>query len=308
MLTVSERAAIEWEARLRGGDADETELAEFAAWHRELDNSRAWAALQERLARLRMDGSAARAAAAAALRVPSEKRRKLLRAGFSTMAVALAGLALKESAHRLGLDADWRSAIGQRQTVQLAGGARMTMDAGTSVYRGSRHADFALRVPVGQVLVSMPARAGNALAVATADGDVWSAGGELNVGRIYRHSVVAVRDGDAELRLARGRVMRVRAGESVAFTRDGARRLAQPFELVSAWTRGLFVADNVTVAEVADVFNRYRVGLIRATGAAATQRISGVFVLNDIDRAVQQVADSAPVELTQIGSYLTVFS
>ena len=25
-------------------------------------------------------------------------------------------------------------------------------------------------------------------------------------------------------------------------------------------------------------------------------------------RAVQQVADSAPVELTQIGSYLTVFS
>ena len=102
--------------------------------------------------------------------------------------------------------------------------------------------------------------------------------------------------------------MRVRAGESVAFTRDGARRLAQPFELVSAWTRGLFVADNVTVAEVADVFNRYRVGLIRATGAAATQRISGVFVLNDIDRAVQQVADSAPVELTQIGSYLPGFS
>lgn len=302
------REAIEWEVRLRDGDADEAELAAFAAWHGERENGRAWAALQERLARMRRDGAVGRAAAAAALRVPSEKRRRLLRAGFSTAAVALAGLALKESAHRLGLDADWRSAIGQRQTVRLADGTQMTMDAGTLVYRGGRRADLALRVPVGQVLVSVPVRAGPTLTVATAHGTVSSAGGDLNVGRIYRHSVVAVRSGEAALLLPQRRVLRLRAGDSVAFTRDGARRLAQPFELVSAWTRGLFVADNVTLAEVVDVFNRYQVGLIRATGAAAGKRISGVFVLNDIRRAVQQVADNAPVELTRIGPYLTVFT
>jgi transmembrane sensor len=77
---------------------------------------------------------------------------------------------------------------------------------------------------------------------------------------------------------------------------------------VSAWTRGIFVADNLPLPALVDVFNRYDSGVIRVTGGANQLRVSGVFLLGDIPRALTQVADSAPVELTRIGDYVSVFS
>jgi transmembrane sensor len=102
--------------------------------------------------------------------------------------------------------------------------------------------------------------------------------------------------------------MRIDADSGVAFSAKGVRQLSQPFELVSAWTKGLYVADNVALPELFDVFNRYHSGIVRATGAATQQRVSGVFALNQIDRALSQVADTLPVDVTRVGSYLTVFS
>jgi len=311
----SARGAVEWEVRLREGELDARELAAFEAWQRDEANGRAWAALQTRLARMRPGGAAERAAAAEALRVPSAQRRKLLRAGFGGVALALAGVALREGVHRLGLDADWQSAIGERRTVSLADGSQMTIDAGSRVYRvnrsdrGAASGDRVLRVSAGQVLVHMRAsHAGLLRSIETEHGVVQTEGGTINVGRIYRHSVVAVGKGEAVV-LQPGRpALRVAAGESVAFSSDGARRLAQSFDLVSAWTRGIFVADNVSLDALVDVFNRYEPGVIRVTGEAGEARVSGVFLLGDIPRALTQVAESAPVQLTRVGPYLSVFS
>ncbi|MEX4002191.1 FecR domain-containing protein [Paraburkholderia sp. EG285A] len=304
-----ERAAIEWEVRLREEGMGAHEQADFDSWRRDAANARAWDALQARLARMRPAAAAERAAVADALRVPSEKRRKLLRAGFGGMAAVLGLVAARDAAHRLGLDADWRSAIGERRTVSLADGSRMTIDAGSRVYRTAASGDSALCVSSGQVLVRMPAsRTAGARRIETAHGVVETAGGTLNVGRINRHSVLAVGAGDAWLSQPGREPLHVAAGASVTFSAAGTERLAQSFELVSAWTRGIFVADNLPLPALVDVFNRYDTGLIHVTGAAAEVRVSGVFLLGDIPRALIQVADSAPVELTRIGDYLSVLS
>ncbi|MFP3606015.1 FecR family protein [Paraburkholderia sp. SIMBA_053] len=244
-----------------------------------------------------------------ALRVPSEKRRKLLRAGFGGMAAVLGFVAVRDGVHRLGLDADWRSDIGERRTVSLADGSRMTIDAGSRIYRTAAHDDLSLRVSAGQVLISMPeSRAGASRRIETAHGVIETAGGTLNIGRIYHHGVLAVGTGNAALSLPERKPIRVAAGESVIFSATGAHRLAQSFDMVSAWTRGIFVADNLPLPALVDVFNRYDTGLIHVTGSAVEVRVSGVFLLGDIPRALTQVADNAPVELTRVGDYLSVFS
>ncbi|WP_186310898.1 FecR family protein [Paraburkholderia sp. BCC1886] len=308
-MSAADRAAIAWEVHLREGNLRAAELADFDHWRSDASNARAWEALQARLARLRPREAVRRAAVAEALRVPSEKRRRLLRAGFGGAAVLLGSLALHDSVRRLGLDADWHSAIGERRTVQLADGSRMTIDAGSRIYRASPRNDLALRVSVGQVLLHAPAsRAGVLRQIETEHGTVMTDGGELNVGRIHRHSVVAVGKGEAMLYQRGARPLAVSAGESVAFAHEGARRLAQPFELVSAWTRGLFVADDISLEALVDVFNRYDDGLIRVVGPAAQARVSGVFLLRDIPGSLVQVAENTPVELTRVGDYLRVLS
>jgi transmembrane sensor len=304
-----ELAAIEWEVRLREEGLAAHNQASFEAWRRDEANARAWEALQARLARMRPAAATERAAVAEALRVPSAKRRKLLRAGFGGMAAVLGFVAVRDGAHRLGLDADWRSAIGERRTVDLADGSRMTIDAGSRIYRAAASGDRVLRVSAGQVLVRMPgSRTLAPRRIETGHGTVQTAGGTLDVGRIHRHSVLAVGSGQAWLSQPGREPLHVASGESVIFSAAGAHRFAQSFELVSAWTRGIFVADNLTLAALVDVFNRYDTGLIRVTGNATDVRVSGVFLLGDIPRALTQVADTAAVELTRVGDYLSVFS
>jgi transmembrane sensor len=305
-----ERAAIEWEVRLREGDADAAELAAFDKWFSREINELAWNALQQRLARMRTIGAVEPLAVSAALRATSTKRRKLIQAGFGVATLAFSGLAIRDAAHALGLDADWQSGIGQRSTVNLADGSRMTIDAGSRIYRGASASAtvVALKVSAGQALIEPQAGSRGTLRIEADHGVVSSAGATLNVGRIYRHTVVSVTGGDARLSLAGRAPVHIDADSSVAFSAQGVRRLSQPFELMSAWTRGLYVADNAALPELFDVFNRYRGGIIRATGAAAQLRVSGVFALNQIDRALTQVADTLPVDVTRVGSYLTVFS
>jgi len=308
-VQTAERTAIEWEVRLREAELSPHEQAAFDTWRSDEANACAWQALQARLARMRPAVPAERAAVADALRVPSGKRRRLLRAGFGGMVAVLGFATVRDGVHRLGLDADWRSPIGQRRTVRLTDGSRMTMDAGSRVYRIAAPSDRALRVSAGQVLVEMPSsRAGAPGRFETVHGVVEADGGALNVGRIHRHSVVSVGRGEARISQPGRAPVYVAAGESVAFTEAGLTRFAQPFDLVSAWTRGIFVADNLPLPALVDVFNRYDSGVIRVTGGANQLRVSGVFLLGDIPRALTQVADSAPVELTRIGDYVSVFS
>jgi transmembrane sensor len=120
--------------------------------------------------------------------------------------------------------------------------------------------------------------------------------------------VVSVSAGSALLRRPGRAAMPVAAGQTVYFNRDGVEPAELSFEAVSAWRRGVFVADRLPLADLLDVFGRYRSGLLRANGSAAAQQISGVFRLDDIERALLQVADTLPVRLTRYGRYLAVFS
>ncbi|SEN78798.1 transmembrane sensor [Duganella sp. CF517] len=120
-----QRQAVMWEVRLREGDAGEAELRAFEHWRgAAADNAHAWDALQERLARIGggSRGSRASAAMAHALRTPSAERRRALRGAFALLALGIGAWGAREGAHGLGLDADWRSAVGERGAGVLADG------------------------------------------------------------------------------------------------------------------------------------------------------------------------------------------
>lgn len=116
-----------------------------------------------------------------------------------------------------------------------------------------------VRVSAGQVLSGMPeSRAGASRRIETAHGVIETAGGTLNIGRIYHHGVLAVGTGNAALSLPGHKPIRVVADESVIFSATGAHRLVQSFDMVSAWTRGIFVADNLSLPSHAGCRKRPR--------------------------------------------------
>ena len=296
-----------WEVRLREGDADDAELRAFERWRgATADNADAWDALQERLAQ--MGGGSRGSAMAHALRAPSTERRRALRAAFGLLALGVGAWGAREGAHGLGLDADWRSAVGERGAGALADGTPLTYDADSRIYLAGSATAPVLDLRQGQLLLKSSPQTGGIVTVSTTHGTVVSSGAVLNVGRLRERSVVSVGTGSVLLRPAGRTPVPIEAGQTFYFDRHGARASDLSFAAVSAWTRGVFVADRLPLAELLDVFGRYRAGLLRAGGEAATQEISGVFRLDDIDGALLQVAAALPVKLTRYGRYVAVFS
>jgi len=304
-----QRQAVMWEVRLREGGADDGDLRAFERWlGATADNARAWDALQERLAQMGGGASRASAAMAHALRAPSVERRQALRAAFGLLVLGVGAWGAREVAHGLGLDADWRSTVGERGAGILADGTPLAYDADSRIYLAGKVGAPVLDLRQGQLLLRSSPKSSGIHTVSTVHGAVVASGAVFHVGRLRERSVVSVGTGSALLRPAGRSAVQVAAGQTVYFNRDGARASELSFAAASAWTRGVFVADRLPLTELLEVFGRYRAGLLRASGKAATRQISGVFRLDDIDGALAQVAAALPVRLTRYGRYVAVLS
>lgn len=305
------RQAVMWEVRLREGDADDAELRAFDDWRcATVANARAWDTLQQRLARMggAGGGTPASAAMAHALRTPSTERRRALRAGFGMLALGLGAWGAREGAQQFCLDADWRGGIGRRGAGALADGTPLVYDAGSRIYLAGSAAAPSLELRRGQLLLKSAPRSQRVITVATEHGTVAASGAVFTVGRMRARSVVSLDAGRALLRPFAQAPVTIEAGQTFYFDRHQTRAGELPFAAVAAWTRGVFVADRLPLAELLEVFGRYHPGLLRASGKAAERQISGVFRLDDIEGALAQVAGALPVRLTRYGGYLAVFS
>lgn len=306
-LAPAEHQAVMWEVRLREGDVGASVLDEFDHWRTaQADNEQAWNALQQRLARI--GGSHARDALAMAhaLRTPATERRRVLRTAFAMLVVGCGTWGIREGLHGIGLDADWRSAVGERGEGKLADGTPLAFDANSRIYLSGSAASPRLDLKQGQVLVKSWPQRDDLLSVVTDHGTVATEGATFNVGRLHQRSMVSVSAGSALLRSLGGPPVLVSAGETFYFDHKGVQQVEMSFAAASAWTRGVCVADRMPLAELLEIFGRYRKGLLRVSGRAAAMQISGVFRLEDVERALMQVVDILPVRVKRYGSYLTV--
>lgn len=307
-LAPAEHQAVMWEVRLREGGVGATVLNEFEHWRTaEASNEQAWNALQQRLSRIGGGHAHDASAIKHALRTPATERRRALRAAFGVLALGCGTWVLREGVHGLGLDADWQGAVGQRGEGTLADGTPLAYDAHSRIYLSGSVASPVLDLQQGQVLVKSWAQRDGVLTVATSHGTLATGGAVLNVGRLHARSVVAVSAGSALLRPKSGPAVLVSAGESFYFGGSGGVQASGlSFNAVSAWTRGVCVADRMPLAELLEIFGRYRKGVLRASERVAALEISGVFRLEDIERSLLQVADILPVRIQRYGSFLTV--
>lgn len=308
-LAPAEHQAVMWEVRLREGDVGASVLDEFDDWRTaEAANEAAWNALQQRLSRIGSARARDASAMVHALRTPATERRRALRAAFGLLVMGCGTWGMREGLHAMGLDADWQGEVGQRGVGMLADGTPLAYDADSRIYLSGSAASPVLDLQQGQVLLKSWGKCEGVLSVATEHGTVVTGGAEFNVGRLLERSVVAVGAGSALLRPKGGPAVLVSAGQTVYFGRGGAQASELSFNAASAWTRGVCVADRMPLAELLEIFGRYRKGLLRVSGRAAALQISGVFRLDDIERALLQVVDILPVRIQRYGRYLAVLS
>ncbi|MFK0034693.1 FecR domain-containing protein [Pseudomonas monteilii] len=300
------RHAAQWFAHLSAKPDDPALHAQWQHWHsRSAEHEWAWQQLTELQARLgRMPQQLAwDVMEKSTLRESGPNRRTLLKglllgAGASSLAWQGYGVAPKWMA-------DITTRIGEQRQEVLADGTLLVLDTDTALDVVFNASTRLLILRAGEVHVTT-GKDSRPFLVRSAQGELRALGTRFAVRQldgltrlsVYQHAV-AVRPE----RVADEAV--IEQGQSVTFDRQ---RLLDTQALKSgeeAWAQGRLVVEGWRLDRLVDELQRYCPGYLGCAAEVSHLRVSGSYLLGDIELTLNTIARSLPVRIQQRTRYWT---
>lgn len=304
--------AAQWYAVLRDEEATVQDRAAWRAW---LDqgplHAQAWQhieAVSRRFEPLHAAGASPQAAASALVRARGARvsRRRVLDgmgmlAGMGVLGwgvwrhTPLPGMALAQWA-------DHRTVTGEVRRLALADGTAVWLNTASALDVDYSATLRRVRLVRGEVLIQTAGDgvAGRPFVADSAHGRMRALGTRFSVREQPDATTLAVTEGAVEVRTTGGALRVVSAGEQVRF--DGERILesspADPAR--EAWARGVLLADDMALQDLAAELGRYRNGYLAVAPEVARLRVMGTYPLQDTDPALAMLADTLPVQVRQV--------
>lgn len=296
------RQAIAWWAKLQSGVADAHDRESCRAWlEADATHRQAW----ERLEAIGRDARRVPSPLAhAALNAPaSSGRRAVLRSLLGVSAISAMGWAGYRHTPWQRLAADLSTRVGERRSVALADGLRITLNSDSAVRVRVSGSERGIALLRGEMLVDTESRSGvDALRVDSGHGELRAERARFDLRRTDTDSRLGVYEGSVAL-LRDGAWTQASAGEQLAFSDapEVVRKASDPDRL--AWVDGLVVAKEWRLDDFARHLARQRVGVIRVDPAVAGLRLSGVFPLDDAERALKALEPALPISVSRHTQY-----
>ncbi len=296
--------AADWLVRFQSGDDSASTRCAFARW---LARSPAHAAAWQR----------AEAVLGTFRQVPVEIGRQTLdglaRPGRRRVLHAMGMLVVGTPAvvlawrHRPweGWHADLRTATGEQKTLELADGTHLVLNTNTAVdvvYTPERRM---LHLIQGEILVTTGKddSRGRPFVVESAAGTARPLGTRFSLRHTSSETRVGVFAGAVWITTRSGLHHDVQAGRQVAFQAGHI----SPDEVQDAdaalWADGMFLARDISLADLVAELARYRPGVLRCHPAVAAMRVSGAFPLRDTDAALDLLLRTRPLALRSVTRY-----
>lgn len=308
------QAAAEWRIRLEEplpGDRDAFEY--WLSAHP--DHQQAWQAMD---ATWQSFSCAARPGSRAALERTFRDERRLSRCWLGASALTLLLLTLlplgwlvSGLGSPMHLLADHYTHLGERKHVVLADGSELVLNTGTAVdidYRDDRRV---IHLRGGELQVTVAPDSERPLDVVTPEGRARALGTQFTAQRLESagQTYLSVTIQESRVELCR-RVVE----ECVRLERNQRARASQhelgPVESVDAdaeasWVRGQLEVDDQPLTQVLHTLSRYQRGLLSYDEAAlAGLRVSGTLPLDDLDRALNALAASQPIQVSRYTPFI----
>lgn len=201
------------------------------------------------------------------------------------------------------LQADFHTAQGVRQEVQLPDGSRATLDADSAIAVAFTSGERDVRLLRGQVFFEVRPDRERPFKVKAGELDVTVTGTAFNVDlesatvRVaVQHGSVKVTEHDSERVLSPG----LTAGQRLDFnSENGQSRLdSLPASRIATWRKGQLIADNARLGEMVAELQRYLPATIWLKDAQLAElRITGVYDTGNPEAALRAMAQPHGVRL-----------
>ena len=304
---VARHAAIEWAVRLSAGTPSDEDLQHFENWHAaDPRHRRAWESVEQQLQLFAAVRERGGTMARKVLAAPNESRRKLLQGSVgAVVTIGLAAYLVRQTGFVELLKPDFSTGIGRRQHIMLADGSTLMLDANSAVDVNFNSKMRAIKLLRGQLFVHVAQDIDRPLVVYTRDGSACALGTAFCVRLSDAGSSVAVTHSKVRVRSASGDSLVVSEG-SVAMMRRESVQLLDSLQADAevTWINGYITAVNRPLSEVVGALNPYLRGLVLLSADAASLRVSGLFLLDDANSAIRQIAQTLPVTVTYHTDYL----
>uniref|UniRef100_B0T7P3 Anti-FecI sigma factor, FecR n=1 Tax=Caulobacter sp. (strain K31) TaxID=366602 RepID=B0T7P3_CAUSK len=302
--------ALTWVNRLLSGAVTPGEAGEFVLWRTRSpahEHAFADALSMQRAVRRTVQAReqlAAEHPTVTRLSAVDPRRRAFLTGGIAAAAAAASYVIVVRSDlvsdGLAALTSNYHTGVGERRTARLADGVSLDLNTRTRIALIGSTARPAIELQSGEAAISAQ-RTGGAFAIQAGEGRTILNQGQVNVRNDDGTVCVTCLAGVAVVEHPGGSV-RLNAGGQVRY--DG-RRLgkAEPVDtaLASAWRKGLLIFRDAPLQGVVDELNRYWPGKIFLVGAALAKRpVYGVFHIDQIQEAVDQIRDLTGAKLTPL--------
>ena len=307
------QSAIEWAVLLRSGEMNSDDQRAFDRWLSGSDkNHAAWLKLQSALAPFSRAAANGSVMAREALTLTNASKRKFLRNSAASVAVlgisGLAGAALWQRQTDAQYALNVQTGTGERRDIVLADRTHLFVNAKSTVR--ARDGSFrTLQLRSGTMYADVAAdRRGSLFSVQTDDGWVRTTAAAMEIATSDDGTLVSVQRSHAVIETLSGLRAMLQPGDVVRFSRESIKRISSSIAAGPSWPKGLFVASDVQLSTVIDALRPYYRGFIRITPDAASRRVSGVFQLDDTRQALDQIAQTLPVNVSTYANCIVMIS
>ncbi|SIT06082.1 FecR domain-containing protein [Achromobacter sp. MFA1 R4] len=308
MAEAGERAIGFW-LKLTSGEATDADHAACAAW-RAADpaHERAWARLQQGLSqsvgRLETVMKNEHHALRRTLVRPA-RRRVLLNVAGLAGAAAAGGWAANRHSPLGNLTADLGTATGERRTFTLPDGSLLTLDARSRVDLDFTADARRVRLLEGALVLQPRAGLSALLSVHTPHGQVRSAGAGCMVRLEHEASLAVALQSSVEILPRKASPLALAMAQGARFG-DGWVDRPAPMEDAASWREGWLTARDQPLGEIAAALGSYRTGVLRVSPQAARLAVSGLYPLDDPERALSALEHTLPITVSRYTRWLTL--
>ncbi|MFJ1300691.1 DUF4880 domain-containing protein [Pseudomonadota bacterium AL_CKDN230030165-1A_HGKHYDSX7] len=297
-------AAIEWQVCLSSGQASDADRAAFERWLAESpSHGAAWqrlnAALNGTLHALRpgllADGDALRRS----LVGPQlAQRRRLAKLALAGGALLLGAGVADRYVPLQSLAAGYVTRTGERRRVALPDGNIMELDARSAASWEGPHV---VRVSAGAAIFELGGS--QALQLRLPQGEVRLAQGRVMVRCGAGRSFCLALRGTAAVTTLAGARQALAPGQSVWFDARQVDAVQNGQAHAAAWQNGELEVHDEPLQTVVDALARYRPGWLRMSPQAARLRVTGLFPLDDGDRALEALRNTLPIRMQRVSRW-----
>jgi transmembrane sensor len=306
--------AVEWWMELQSGKDTRAQQFALAHWRAEHpDHELAWRHICNVSGRFRSladasgDADGTAAARSALTRTGSARRRASVKVLATLLFTGGAGWMASEHVPWRAWSADVRTALGERRSITLADGTRVTLNTDSAIDIRIDRNERRVRLIEGEIMVATAHRDGERrpFIVETRQGSLQPLGTRFAVRQQSGLCRLDVFEGAVRISPRDAPLLApvVRAGQRASFTRDAVSAPETISENDAAWMDGLIVAGGMRLGDFIEELGRYRAGHVSCDPAVAGLRLSGTYPLADTDRVLDTLTRILPVEVVFITRY-----